>query len=219
MTEEYQRLWKGIAGADDKAQAVQSLAKILAEKKGRAFISSLDNGGVELCIEILGNVSCRLRLLSSPPQPIRQGIAAHDLKPAEKQACFVMLRRLTGLYGLLPDHMKIQGKIEVLDGILASSRFADLRSGTCEGRRIAVKAIRVTAQDDFMTLRKVSINVGHPGDCLNNPIPAILQGSRTVGHTISPEHPGARWGSGRPGETATRGRVGLDGTWEYYRVH
>lgn len=86
----------------------------------------------------------------------------HDLKPVEKQAFFVTLRRLAGSYGQLPDCMIITEKIEVSDEILASNGLADLRSGTCMGHRIAVKTLRVSVQDDFLKIRKVSIDVGHP---------------------------------------------------------
>jgi len=156
MTTDYQRLWDVTAGATDKARAVQSLAKILADEKGRAFISRLDERDAGLCIEILGDVSYSLRSPFLLPQTSRQGIAVHKLKPAEKQASFVTLRKLAGRHGLLPNRMKIAEKIHISDEVLAFNALADLRCGTCEGRPVAVKTMRVTAQDDFMKIRKVS---------------------------------------------------------------
>jgi len=92
-------------------------------------------------------------------QPVRQGIAAeHNLRPAEKQAFFVALRRLAERQGLLPSRMRIAGRIEVSDELLASSGFADLRSGMYRGHLVAIKTLRVTARDDFVKIRKVSIN-------------------------------------------------------------
>ena len=219
MTKDYQQLWKGSAGATDKAHAVRFLAEILADKEGRAFISHLDDGDAGLCVEILGSVSCSLHLPNSPPQTFRQGIAAYNLESAEKQAFFVTLRKLTGRHGLLPARMRIKERVDVSDEILAFSVLAELRSGTYEGRPVAVKAMRVTAQDDFVKIRKVSINVGHPGYGLNNATPAILQGSRPLEHTIPSKHPEAHWGSGGCGETAARSRIRVDVTREHYGVH
>jgi len=102
-----------------------------------------------------------------------QGIAEFDLESTEKYPLFLTLRRLAERHGLLPDRMDLTEKIDVSDEVLASSEFADTRSGTYMGRRVAVKTIRVTAQDDFLKIRKVSINVGHLECDLTIP-PAIL---------------------------------------------
>jgi len=53
--------------------------------------------------------------------------------------------------------MVISGDVEVSDTLFASSGFADVRSGTYMGRRVAVKTVRVAAKDDFLKIRKVSI--------------------------------------------------------------
>lgn len=65
MAKNYRRLWKDITNTIDEAKAVRILAEILVDKEGRAFVSHLDRKDAELCIEILGLVSCNLRLL--PP--------------------------------------------------------------------------------------------------------------------------------------------------------
>jgi len=67
MAQVYQYLWKGVTSATDETQAVQTLAKILADKEGRAFISHLDRKDAEFCVEILDNVSHGPRLHHSPP--------------------------------------------------------------------------------------------------------------------------------------------------------
>jgi hypothetical protein len=86
-----------------------------------------------------------------------QGIAEHNLKPAEKQVFFVTLRRLAGYHGRLPDSILITGKIEVENTILGSGGFADVRRGRYMGHLVAVKTLRVAKQDDFLKIRKVSI--------------------------------------------------------------
>ena len=48
--------------------------------------------------------------------------------------------------------------IEVSDEVLASGGFADVRSGRYMGQLVAVKTMRIAAQDDFLKMRKVSIN-------------------------------------------------------------
>ena len=153
-----------VTNTTDQAQAIQTLAEILTDKDGKAFISRLDYEDAGSCIEVLGNVSPNLHLLCSPPQPARQGIAAeHNLRPAEKQAFFVVLRRLAERHGLLPSSMRIEGRIDVSDELHASSGFADVRSGTYRGHLVAIKTLRVTARDDFVKIRKVRIKVDHPG--------------------------------------------------------
>jgi len=57
MAQDYQDLWTHVTNTADEAQAAQILAKILADKEGRDFISRLDKKNVESCIEILDNVS------------------------------------------------------------------------------------------------------------------------------------------------------------------
>ena len=54
--------------------------------------------------------------------------------------------------------MIITKKIEVSDEILASGGFADIRRGTYMGHLVAVKTMRVAPIDDFLKIRKASIN-------------------------------------------------------------
>jgi len=88
----------------------------------------------------------------------RQGIAEHNLKPAEKQFLFLTLRRLAGYHGRLPDSMIIKEKVEIEDKMFASGGFADTRSGRYMGHLVAVKTLRVAAPDDLLKMKKVSIN-------------------------------------------------------------
>jgi serine/threonine protein kinase len=58
--------------------------------------------------------------------------------------------------------MMITEKIEVEEKILASGGFADVRRGTYMGHLVAVKTLRVAEKDDFLKIRKVSINGNFP---------------------------------------------------------
>ena len=64
MTKNFQRLWEVVANSSDEVVAIRTLADILVEKKGRAFVLGLDREDAENCIEILGRVSRSLRLPS-----------------------------------------------------------------------------------------------------------------------------------------------------------
>ena len=127
-------------------------------------------------------------------------------------------------YGRLPDSMIITEKIEVLDGILASGGFADVRCGKYTGRLVAMKTMRVPEHGDFLKVRKVSIDdifrvAWNAVSILNHPSPAILQGSRSLEHVIPSEHLETCWGSGRHGERTIRHCIRVDGAWEHHGVH
>ena len=160
MAKDYQQLWKEVTSAIDEAKSVQTLARILVDREGRAFVSRLEPKDAELCIKILDHVG---RTSRSFPFPVLgglsdQGIAEHNLKTAEKQAFFVTLRRLSGYYGRLPDSIIITDKIEIDDKTLTSGGFADVRCGTYLGQLVAVKTMRVPEYDDLRRIRKVSTN-------------------------------------------------------------
>jgi len=169
MAKDYEQLWKGIPSAKGEAQ-VRSMAEIVAEKEGRVFLLSLGCKDAVLCIRVLDHVSRSFDLHGRYPRWSCQGITGHDFAPSEKHAFFLTLRRLAEHHGRLPDRMVITEGIEISDEVLASSGFADIRSGTYMGHRVAVKTIRVTAQDNFLKIRKVSINFGHPECGLTIPL-------------------------------------------------
>ena len=58
--------------------------------------------------------------------------------------------------------MIITESIEISDDILSNGGFADVRCGTYMGQLVVVKTMRVAAQDDFLKIRKVSINDTFP---------------------------------------------------------
>jgi len=73
MTKNYQQLWKGATNATDRAEAVQTLAEMVADSDGRAFILDLKPEDVVLCIEILDYVGCDLRLACPLPHMVSLG--------------------------------------------------------------------------------------------------------------------------------------------------
>ena len=54
--------------------------------------------------------------------------------------------------------MIMANKIEVMDVILASGGFSDVRCGKYMDNIVAMKTLRVTVQDNILNLRKVSTN-------------------------------------------------------------
>ena len=73
MAKDYPRLWKYVASARDEGKAVRTLAEILVDKEGRAFIGTLKRADAELCIEILDHVSLNLiRSIRFPLSRIRR---------------------------------------------------------------------------------------------------------------------------------------------------
>jgi len=84
MTKDPQRLWEGVTNATDGVQAVQTLTGILADKKGRVFISRLGSKDAELCVEILDDVSHNLHSPHSPqPQTVSSGY--HNAQPQTRR--------------------------------------------------------------------------------------------------------------------------------------
>jgi len=62
VVKDYQQLWKGVADATDKAEAVRVLAEIVADFDGRTFALGLGPEAVKLCVETLDYVGCFLNL-------------------------------------------------------------------------------------------------------------------------------------------------------------
>ena len=68
------------------------------------------------------------------------------------------MRRLAEIHGRLPESMMITEEIKVSDSVFASGGFADVRTGTYMEHVVAVKTMRVTEQDGFLKIRKVSVD-------------------------------------------------------------
>ena len=63
MAEDYGQLWKDIAETNSQNKAVQGLTKILADQRGRHFVSCLGREDAKLCMEILDRASRALPFL------------------------------------------------------------------------------------------------------------------------------------------------------------
>jgi len=74
MAKDYSQIWKAVTSANDEGEAVRTLADIVLDKPGRAFILELERDDAELCIEILDRVSRDSYLLPlSPSQMVPSG--------------------------------------------------------------------------------------------------------------------------------------------------
>lgn len=62
MAKDFQRLWKDVRNSNDEAMAIRTLASIVGDREGRAFILNLDCQDAEYCIDMLDRVSQDLRL-------------------------------------------------------------------------------------------------------------------------------------------------------------
>ncbi|KAF9647913.1 kinase-like protein [Thelephora ganbajun] len=137
MSEDYRQLWGKVTCTTDKAESVQTLAKILADEGGRGFISHLTQEDGELCVEILDH-----------------GLSRCNLSRSEKQAFFAASWTLAETYRRLPDSIIIKEKLEVSNEIHASGPSSDIRTSTYNGTRVAVKTLRVSCRDDLNKIRK-----------------------------------------------------------------
>ena len=66
MGNDYRQLWEGVTNATGQSEAVRALAKIVVDKQGRVFVSSLEREEAELCVKILDDVSRDALPISSP---------------------------------------------------------------------------------------------------------------------------------------------------------
>jgi len=67
IAENYQPLWEDVTSTNDEGEAVRTLAGIVLNREGRAFVSNLERDDAELCIEILDCVSRDPYLLDCSP--------------------------------------------------------------------------------------------------------------------------------------------------------
>jgi len=239
MTKDYQQQWKGIAKDTDKEKAVRVMAEILVSKEGRNAISRLEPKDAKSSIEILDRVSYDMCLPLSQLQTVRQGIMEHNLEPDERNAFFVALRRLAERNQLLPDRVGMKGKHEVSEVVHASGGFGDVRPQQYMGRCVAVKTAKVIGTDDVQKMKKMTgvrrekklqeiqktrkVSIGSvlapTWGSLNRPPLEVLQGSRSLKHTIPSEHPETCRSSGGPRNRAICHRFRVDGSRHHHGVH
>ncbi|KAF9789222.1 kinase-like domain-containing protein [Thelephora terrestris] len=139
MATGFNRLWKNARAAQNKTDAAQIIAQILASKDGQKFILALERADAELCVEYLDHM-------------YERGCASTE----PNQTFFETLMRLSGSHALLPDSMVIKDDIEHPDfaQLQTSGGFADIKQGRHNTNMVAVKTMRVAVTDDFDKLRK-----------------------------------------------------------------
>jgi len=57
MAADFDKLWNNVRASTDQRESIQTLARILSSKDGRAFILDLGPQDAEFCIEILDHVN------------------------------------------------------------------------------------------------------------------------------------------------------------------
>lgn len=88
---------------------------------------------------------------------IIQGLAKHDIHASEKQALFFTLIELSGKHAQLPESMVITDEIDFSARRKSiAGGFADILPGNYGGGTVAVKTLRLSMNDDFEKIRKVS---------------------------------------------------------------
>jgi hypothetical protein len=118
--------------------------------------------------------------------------------------------------------MIITEKIEVSDKILASGGFGDVRHGKHMGHLVAVKSLKVAMTDDWLKIRKVSINHvllinwGHGPNCS---VPAILQRGHPLEFAVPPKCLETCRGSMGLGQGTIQHSFRVDGAREHHGVH
>ena len=86
-----------------------------------------------------------------------QGLAKHNLHASEKQAFFSTLIELSGKHAQLPKSMVITDEIDFPARRKSiAGGFADIMAGNYRGSTVAVKTLRLSMEDDFEKIRKVS---------------------------------------------------------------
>ena len=75
--------------------------------------------------------------------------------------CFIVLRKLAGNTGRLPDSYLVSNgaDYQVEERIFACGGFADVRKGILNKKVVAVKTIRLAQDSDLPKVRKVGIIV------------------------------------------------------------
>ena len=88
---------------------------------------------------------------------------ANNLPGSQRVVIFTTAQVVAYHYTQVLPSLRLTGKVQVEDKIIASGGFANLRHGRYMGNLVAVKTMRVAAQGDLSRMRRVSIDVGHPG--------------------------------------------------------
>ena len=84
-----------------------------------------------------------------------KALRAARLNTELRPLALMVLRRLCGRIGHLPDSYLLFDKLDVSGMPYASGGFADVRKGVFKGKDVAVKSVRVSEMGDKVKIRKV----------------------------------------------------------------
>jgi len=115
----------------------------------------------------------------------------------------------------------LKDKLEVSNEIHASGPFSDIRAGTYNGTKVAVKTLRVSRRDDPNNIRKVRKRGWSPrlASSLIHSVPGIFQ----TGHSLELFIPPQRLGASRCSVGHEQGTIHhclkVDGMWQHNGLH
>ena len=110
---------------------------------------------------------------------------------------------------LIPDCSEGAVKVE-------SGGFADVSQGTYEGRRVAIKVVRVYVTSDLNVIRSVSVSLHHHAS-LDKRVAEILPGGGRLEEPPASQYPTVAWSDIKRTEVYSCLRV--DGQRKHQRVH
>ena len=141
---------------DPKSEEFLELFRsFLSSKDERTNILELSEEDARLFIEIIDRV-CFSRTVYGVCSSLGvKAFRAARLDNELRQLAFVVLRRLCGRIGHLPDSYVLSDKFDLSGLPRASGGFADLQLGVFKGKNVAVKSLRVSEADNKVKIRKV----------------------------------------------------------------
>jgi len=154
--------WQRLRSLDPKSHDYDELLRTLVDEGGNrraAMGFAADDAGI--VIDIIGEVSfCDMIDCASTTSHARysdQALKSGRLRGGLAHMGFVILRKLAGTTGRLPDNYLVNkgADFQIEEGIFACGGFADVRKGVLVKKAVAVKTIRVTQDSNFSKIRKV----------------------------------------------------------------
>ena len=134
----------------------------MSSKDERTNILALSEGDARLFIEIVDRVCSSRTFIGASSFNFFLDVKAFRaarLEPELHNLAFVVLRRLCGKIGHLPESYLLSDKFDLSGMPCASGGFADVRMGVFKGKDVAVKSLRVSVVDDKGRIRKVGDQV------------------------------------------------------------
>ena len=134
----------------------------MSSKDERTNILALSEGDARLFIEIVDRVCSSRTFIGASSFNFFLDVKAFRaarLEPELHNLAFVVLRRLCGRIGHLPESYLLSDKFDLSERPHASGGFADVRLGIFKGKDVAVKSLRISEVDDKTRIRKVGYQI------------------------------------------------------------